>query len=181
MLLAATLMLFGLARAAWAQSPPLLETPIYDPAAKRYFALINPSGGLAGGGISWAQADAQARGRVFKGVSGRLAVIDSLQVHEFLIQTFRPIGDTWIGARYWCDTKQIQWSDGRLYKRGDFQAWNPQWNQDIYICKSGVVKREYASIAYDFGHKPTDTGTWIAKSPGKWYPWYFIEFPTGKP
>jgi hypothetical protein len=148
--------------------------PIYDPVSKRYFALMRIDRGSDG---VWDQIAKQAQRLTFKGVRGRLAIVDSLEIHQFLQQTFRPNGYQymWIGLQYHCRARKLQWSDGRTYQRGSFQAWDRQWKQDVYFCGDTADPNDWAPVAY------SPQGTWIAKGRHKGYEWYYVEYPTGKP
>lgn len=170
-----------------AAQAPLFDTPVYDPDAKRYFALMHPTRPITAGpdweGVSWEQAYVEAQSHVFKGVHGRLAIVDSFQVHQFLLLTFRPNDATWIGMRYLCTSRQLELSDGQLFKKGEFEAWDPAgWNQGENICGSYtgaiILKGEhFAPVAYT----GIPSFRWVAKGRGKLFHLYFIEFPTGHP
>jgi hypothetical protein len=175
-------MLAAMGRAAYAQSWPdaapgqLIGVPVYDPEAKRYFALMHTE--PCKWGCSWEKVAQQARDQSYKGVHGRLAIVDSIDVHEFLLRTFHPshYQYIWIGLRYLCRAKKLEWSDGRIFQRGSFQAWDPKWNQDVYVCHNvRYDPNEWAPVAYSPQFK------WIVKGRGKGYDWYFVEFPTGHP
>jgi len=171
--------------AATAQSPaPLYDKPVYDPDAKRYFALIKlrpPNGNPYYEGMSWGEADADARSKSYNGVQGRMAIVDSVKVHEFLLTTFHANVPAWIGLRYWCNRRQAEWSDGKFLQPGGFQAWDPVWNQDVYSCKSAAVIKgeQYMPVAYNSVSQ--GAFRWIGKGWTKHYLTYFIEFPTGAP
>jgi Lectin C-type domain len=189
MLLASVMVLAG-ARLATPQIralPPIFDTPIYDPEAKRYFELVNatPPPGTPyprNEGFDWDGAAADAAKHTFKGVQGRLAVIDAIEVHEFLLRNFRPDSEAWIGLRYWCTRHKLEWSNGQFMDPGAFNAWAEEWNRDMFTCKSGVNAtnpnaEQFAPIAYS--HVPEFR--WIGKGWSKRYLYYFVEFPTGKP
>jgi hypothetical protein len=171
-----------LTRAAWGQSWPdaapgqLIGVPVYDSQTKRYFALMHTDNAPYSG--DWDKVAEAAKRQMYKGVHGRLAIVDSIEVHEFLLRTFHPshYQYIWIGLRYLCRAKKLEWSDGRIFERGSFQAWDPQWKQDVYACNSNRTDpNEWAPVAYSPQFK------WIAKGLHKIYDWYFIEFPTGHP
>lgn len=150
--------------------------PIYDPVAKRYFELMRadprPFHDV------WDLVAEQARSLSFEGVQGRLAIVDSPEIHEFLLNTFHPghYQYVWIGLRYLCRAKELVWSDGRPWKPGSFQIWDAKWNQDVYTCGDKNDPNDWAPIAYS-----PEMKSWIAKGRHKGYDWYFVEFPTGKP
>lgn len=158
----------------------LLDTPVYDPISKSYFEMVDGSHGMVKGplaheGPNWTDAYRLAQGRVFKGVHGRLAVVKSLETHEFLMRTFRPETYVWIGLRYWCTQRKLQWSDGTIAAAGSFQAWDKVWRQDVYACASGGGDKEFMPVAYS----PLPKFDWIGKGIQKRYYYFFVEYPTG--
>ena len=163
--------LFGAARAQ-DTSDQKIVIPIYDPVSKRYFAMMQS----AGTG-TWDQVYAQARGRGYKGAQGRLAIVDSIEVHEFLLRNFplKYFEDAWIGLRYLCRARKLVWSDGKVYQRNGFEAWDKIWKQDQYFCGDTNDPNDWAPIAY------SPKFTWIAKGRHKKYEYYFVEYPTGHP
>jgi hypothetical protein len=166
--------------AAPPEAPPgqLINVPVYDPESKRYFALMHVDSPIEWDS-QWDKVNQHARTQVFKGIRGRLAIVDSLEVHEFLLRTFRPnhYQPIWIGLRYLCRSKKLEWSDGRMWQPGSFQFWDSAgWNQDVFTCNSKDDPNDWAPIAYS----PEMHG-WIAKGRGKGFYWYFIEYPTGQP
>ena len=162
---------------SWPDAAPgqVIGVPVYDPAAKRYFALMHISAEPWSG--MWDKVAEAARRQSYKGVRGRLAIVDSIEVHDFLLRTFRPshYQYIWIGLRYLCRAKKLEWSDGRIFQPGSFQAWDPKWKQDIYVCSDRNNANEWAPVAYSPQFR------WIAKGLHKGYDWYFVEFPTGHP
>lgn len=164
-----------LPRAVAAAEPQMVGVPVYDPQSKRYFALMRAD--KAAWANRWDKVAQQAQRLTYKGVHGRLAIVDSPQVHQFLLEKFhyKLRKYAWIGLQYHCRSKQLRWSDGRLYQRGSFQAWDQNWKQDVYFCGNTNDPNDWAPIAYSV------EGTWIGKGRGKGYDWYYIEYPTGKP
>lgn len=168
-------------RAAYAQSWPdaapgqVIGVPVYDPESKRYFALMHISSEPWSG--MWDKVAEAARRQSYKGVRGRLAVVDSIEVHEFLLRTFHPshYQYIWIGLRYLCRARKLEWSDGRIFQPGSFQAWDTKWKQDIYFCNESNDPNDWGPVAYSPQFR------WIAKGRHKGYDWYFVEFPTGHP
>ena len=150
--------------------------PVYDPDSKRYFALMHWDGHY--GTNVWEKTAEAASSQVYKDVRGRLAIVDSLEVHEFLLKTFRPgrYQFIWIGLRYLCNAKKLEWSNGKLWQPGSFQIWDANWKQDIYACSNPGDPNDYAPVAYS-----AEMHSWIAKGLHKGYDWYFVEFPTGHP
>jgi hypothetical protein len=172
----------GLARSAAASDPQnvfegqLVGVPVYDPGSKRYFALERPQ--LEPQQFTmWPAVEKQAEDQSYKGVRGRLAIVDSAEVHEFLLRTFRPnqYQFIWIGMRYMCDQRKLVTVDGRTVPQGGFLPWDKNWHPDPYACKDHNRQPEdFAPVAYTPNMK-----SWIILGRDKGYPWYFIEFPTG--
>ena len=179
------LVLTASGRSAHAQAP-YYDIPVYDAEAKRYFMLVNAR--LPGSvyprneGLTWELADREARARVYKGVHGRLAVVDSLEVHEFLLRTFHADVPGWIGLRYLCRTHRLLRADGSFMSASSFKAWDQEWKQDDGGCQGKldaqqtVFGEQYMPIAYS-----TPKFDWMAKGWQKRYLIYFVEFPTGHP
>lgn len=154
-----------------------LGIPVYDPESKRYFAFMKSENAVPAQTM-WNSVAAQARRQVYKGVQGRLAIVDSLEVHNFLLRTFRPnqYQYVWIGMRYLCRAKKLEWSDGKLWQPGSFQIWDEKWNQDVYTCADKGNPNDWAPVAYT-----PSMHSWIVKGNTKGYDYYFMEFPTGQP
>jgi len=173
------LMMFGSMHAA---ADELLNSRVYDPASKSYFEMVDGSKGLVKGyngneGPTWAQAYALAREREFKGARGRLAIIKDRATSEFLARTFQPKTYVWIGLRYWCNQRKLQWSDGEAWTPGSFQIWDKVWRQDVYACPKGAGPAEYMPVAYS----PLPEFHWIGKGINKRYYYFFVQYPTGGP
>jgi hypothetical protein len=165
------LLLGGLAKAQ-DTSDQKIGIPIYDPGSKRYFVLMHaPKPGF------WQQAEAEARGLWYKGVRGRLAVVNTFEVHDFLLRTFRSnqYQWIWIGLKYECRARKLVWSDGETFKPGDFEAWAKNWKIDPYFCTDTNFPADWGDVAYSPQH------AWVAVGRHKGYEWYFMEYPTGHP
>jgi hypothetical protein len=162
-----------------AHAAELLDTPVYDPASKSYFEMVDGlkiyKGYMANEGPNWEQANEFARARVFGGARGRLAIIASLATHAFLESTFKPGTYVWTGLRYFCASRKLEWSDGQSFVPGAFQAWDARWNQDVYGCQG--PKQVYMPIAYS----PLPNFRWVGKGIEKRYYYFFVEYPTGHP
>lgn len=165
-------LVFGSIAKAQDTSDQKIGIPIYDPGSKRYFVMMHTSGQG-----TWDKVYAEARGLAYKGVQGRLAIVDSFEVHDFLL-THWPLKyfeDAWIGLRYLCRARKLVWSDGKAFNPMEFAAWDKVWKQDIYFCGDIHDPNDWAPIAY------SPQFTWIAKGRHKGYQWYFMEYPTGHP
>src|SRR5690606_32532542 len=124
---------------------PLPRTPIYNPASKSYFQLFNDN--IHPG--NWEAARVRAAKHAYKGVRGRLAVIDKPETHVFVMRTFKlnQRGNAvWIGLRYWCGARLLQWEDGMPFEPSSpkaFRLWHAEWSRsDEDACsftRSGKV------------------------------------------
>src|SRR5579872_2693068 len=144
----------GAARAGYDQPQPgvpdqngvVWDTPFYEPTSKSYFAYKwahNPKNIYEG--FNYAHAEADASAQHFKGVQGRIAVVSTIAIHEFLLKKFHPDEPVLIGLRYWCKTHKLQSSDGKYLTRESFMPWDNAWKQDDAICTGS---QEYAVVEY---------------------------------
>jgi hypothetical protein len=178
----------------------LWNTPVYNPESKSYFELFTPSknlhdieSGVGIYGLSWGVAKGLAEKQVFKGVRGRLAVVNTRQIHDFLKEKFHPTIAVWIGLRYWCKFRKLQWITGAAFDRQkDFSAWGDMWDQNAvhnYYYLGGTstpadCSATHAGLVNYLGvhYWPMDEGfVWNANGHDKHFAALFIEFPTGKP
>lgn len=171
----------------------LYNTPIYNPATKSYFELYSPDPSVLHEGnliqhITWNVAKKMAERRKYHGTPGRLAVVKTRQVHEFLRDRFQPDHPAWIGLRYWCYFKKLQWVTGEVYPVTAFAKWGRVWNEgaiypgqkdgqpawcDTENKHSGMHGVHYWSMSQGF--------FWNANGQDKYFSAMFIEYPTGKP
>lgn len=164
-----------------ADAKPVYDKPIYNPDTKSYFELVvvrDAQGSTQTVDyVLWAQAAKLAQSRVYKGVRGRLAVVLSPKTRDFLLRNFRTEHWTWIGLRYWCDKRQLEWSSGKLQTRSDYSIWDPNWNRAIGgRCESNAP--QYMGVAFS----AIGNGfRWSAWGYNKGFQHYFIEYPTGEP
>ena len=155
--------------------------PVYDPRSKSYFELRND---LAGNGSSWIQAKRVAESLRYKGERGRLAVVDSPQVHQFLVENFDLKEETWIGLRFWCKYRQLQWVNGKVHRRDAFNHWDSRWyryqgaaDPNLGWCRTaGTVAAGFMPVYY----LPRKKGyRWQAVGADKGFRSYLVEYPTG--
>ncbi len=155
------------------------DPPIYNPASKSYFQLLTQTTIKR----SWRFAHKAALSRTFKGVRGRLAVIDRPETHQFILQNFEVNKEIWIGLRYWCPFRMLEWNGLRAYPPGDpghFHAWHPQWYRNTQsICASWRSKElSYMPVYYQpLGER---TARWQATGPSKGFKLFLVEYPTGE-
>jgi hypothetical protein len=163
----------------WSAGGPQQSAPIYDPASKSYFQLFNDNFNPG----NWEAAKQRAGEKVFKGVRGRLAVVDSVETHNFIIQNFHlnwRDASVWIGFRYWCSVHMLQWEGSLPYSPSDanhFALWHSSWsrgNQDpCSMYKS--LKLGYAPVYY---RNIGGTIRWQAVGAAKYFAYYLVEYVT---
>lgn len=154
--------------------------PLYSPHSKSYFELRSDKKNAL-----WSEAQEAAEKLVYKGARGRLAVVRGIEVHQFLFRNFRLLEETWIGLRFWCRFKKLQWIDGRIHPRDGFNYWDPRWyryygsaDPGLQWCQSnGSARSGYMPVYY----LPSDKGyRWQAVDSSKVFNYYLVEYPTGK-
>ena len=159
---------------------PLPRTPIYNSASKSYFQLFDDNEHPG----NWEAARARAGMKAYKGVRGRLAVVDSPETHEFLLKAFsldqRHLS-VWIGLRYWCSARLLQWEEGRPFSPSEpdrFRLWHTEWSRsDENACSfSRSAKVGFAPVYYRTIGGLT---RWQAVGAAKYFSYYLVEFPTG--
>lgn len=187
----ATMIVFFASYAGHADAKMLLNTPVYNPQTKSYFELYAPAPkkALLGEniyGLSWRAAWRLAQQQEFHGVRGRLAVVKSRSVSDFLRDTFKPDMEAWIGLRYWCRFHKLQWVNGDVWKLGDFSLWGRVWDREAeYPGQPGQREATHTCIgnaAYHLGvhYWRREYGFyWNANGYDKHWNLMFVEFPTG--
>lgn len=174
---------------SFGQDAAELGGPVYDPASKSYFELVNVNGGekifsgIRTYAVGWETAKKLAEDRAYKGVHGHLAVIRTPETHFFLMKTFRTrdVDVAWIGLRYLCRTRQLEWVDGQIQAPTDFQAWDSTWDHAIPGAGcTGTDPREYPYMPVAEGMASYGF-QWFAQGIAKQYSYYFVQYPTGKP
>jgi len=178
---------FGILGAAPGHAQQLHDKIVYNPGTKSYFEVKDIASVrflMARADIKvaeWRDADKIAEKLTYKDTHGRLAVVKDLETHDFILKNFLPYDDAWIGLRYWCATKRLQFNDGTFWQPGGFHAWAETWNQGGALsCMEwntyGIP--QYMPVAYN----PVSEGfRWIAKEWHKGYALMIVEYPTGHP
>ena len=163
--------------AAWAVSEEG-DPPIYNPASKSYFQLLKGTGKHN----FWQEAHEQARTQVFKGARGRLAVVDHEETHKFIMKNFDTSKEMWIGLRYWCEFRLLEWVGLRPYSPTDpeyFQNWHNQWSRNGQACPANATGPGAFMGVY---YQPLGSGSarWQAVRGGKGFGRLLVEYPTGE-
>lgn len=165
----------------WAAEGPFPSTPVYNPHSRSYFQLFADNSDPG----TWDAARTRAGAKSYKGVRGRLAVVDSAETHEFVLRTFdltRRKWSVWIGLRYWCNAHLLQWEASRPFSPSDperFRIWHSQWSRsDESACSlTKSIKLGFAPVYYRTIGNVT---RWQAVGAAKYFGFYLVEFPTGQ-
>jgi hypothetical protein len=155
------------------------DPPVYNPASGSYFQLLD----LTTHKKRWSDARQMAGSQSYLGVQGRLALVNDSETHEFILRTFDMSKEIWIGLRYWCEYRMLEWNGQRPYSPSDpghFQAWHAQWSRqgDVYCPSHWSGQNAYMPIYY----RPVSSNNarWQATSPPKFFGRILVEFPTGE-
>lgn len=125
---------------------------------------------------TWQAAKNLAESKTYKGVRGRLAVVQDPEVHSFLRRNFKTNVESWIGLRYWCSFRKVQWVTGEVLKTNAFAIWANPWDRrDIPFCEGASSRADgYMPVYY----LPSNLGfRWQAVNSGKHFKQYFVEYP----
>jgi hypothetical protein len=153
------------------------DPPVYNPASKSYFQMLATTGRHG----NWPESLEQARTQTFKGVRGRLAVIDTAETHEFVMRNFDVSNPTWIGLRYWCEFRMLEWVGLRPYSPSDpgrYQAWHPQWSRGDQFCAPNA-SGPGAFLGVYYQPISDSSALWQAVRAGKGFGQLLVEYPTG--
>jgi len=153
------------------------DPPIYNPASKSYFQML----GTTGRHGNWPESLEQARTQMFKGVPGRLAVIDTRETHDFVMRNFDVSNPMWIGLRYWCEFRMLEWVGHRPFSPSDldrYQAWHPQWSRADQTCAPNA-SGPGAFLGVYYQPLSDNAALWQAVRTGKGFGLLLVEFPTG--
>ena len=165
---------------------PLYDTPVYDPETGSYFELrrVPPGYSQRGGtpATTWSKARVLARQSAYKGARGRLAIVKSGKLNDFLRETFNPDQGAWIGLRYWCEFNRLQWVTGELHDRAGYANWARIWNRDGGVGgERRVPECGPRSRFWPVHYWPAENGfRWNANGNKKEMRAFFIEYPLGQ-
>lgn len=173
-----TLLIVGTAPPVAAK--PLYDEPVYFPERKAYFELVRIPPGYSNRGpgapaANWQNTRKLAAQRVYRGLRGRLAVVDSPELSAFLRKTFDPRGNAWIGLRYFCQLGRLVWVNGRSHPASGYKNWADPW-QEEFACRG--AQTTYAPI---YVAPPPEGFVWRAQGSSKEQRFYFVEYPQDQP
>lgn len=122
-------------------------------------------------GVRWAEAQAEARRITHEGQRGRLAIIPNMQVHACVSERLVPKAkeEAWIGLRYWCPYRQMQWTTGEIREHGKPSPWAPKWS------RYGTCQTQYVGVYYTPASK-----RWQAVEATKRFRYMLVEYPPSK-
>ncbi len=150
----------------------VIGTPVYNEETGSYFALGKLPRGQ--GQHNWAAIIRSIQPKHYNGRRGRLAVLKSKSVQNFILDNFDLPLQTWIGLRYWCKYSKLQWVDGTVLKNKDFQPWNRPWYRSKKVtCSTQNI--EYMPV-YLLRSSKTRVN-WQASGPKKGFYFYLVEYP----
>lgn len=152
---------------------PEKEGPVvFDPKSGSHFQLVLPDHSFRG--FTWEDAQERAHRRTHDGVRGRLAKVDSQEVYLFLRQSVQAKEPFWIGLRYWCRFRKLQWDDGSLLEKGAFQVWHPQWFRDPATTCETATHMKFMPVYM----MPAREGSlWQAAGDVKFMRGFLVEYP----
>lgn len=152
---------------------PEKEGPVvFDPASGSHFQLILPDHSFRG--FTWEDAQARAHRRSRAGVPGRLAKVTTRETFQFLRRALPAREPFWIGLRYWCRFRTLQWDDGTLLERGGFQAWHPQWFRDPATTCETATHMKFMPV---YMTAAQEGGLWQAAGDVKFMRGFVVEYP----
>ena len=172
-----TALVLGMGLHSFSAAAQSIGKPVYDPDSKSYFELRNDNAD----GV-WPKARQLAESKIYKGIQGRLAVVKSVRTHNFLRKNFKLENFTWIGLRYWCKFRKLQWVTGEIHKAGEFSPWAMKWFRTATtVCGTGTATGDGAFMPVYYSPADSDRGfTWQASGPGKGFEFYLVEYPTAQ-
>ncbi len=128
-------------------------------------------------GATWEDARSLAAERTYKGRHGRLAMLDSAELQNWVLGTFDLPergynGNTWIGIRYWCSFRKLTDIDGATYSFQSFSAWDTPWYRD-----GGTRCEINQKLPYMGVYIQGTASRWRAAGFLKRYPNFLVEYP----
>ena len=177
----------GVPSAPRAMAEALYDTPAYDAKNDTYYELVSLKKQYPGrypkDVTSWEHVASLSATRVFKGRQGRLAIVASREVNDFLRDTFKPDLPAWFGLRYYCKYKKLMWVDGRINEVGNYRNFSQRWHvggiaptnaDDFSLCSNYFAfwPVHYWSLQDGF--------YWNANGTYKHFGIFFVEYPPRK-
>lgn len=132
------------------------------------YQLVRATTNRGKSGVRWAEAENAARRFTHDGRRARLAVIPNLEVHACVSDNLLPNSqnETWIGLRYWCQYRSLQWTTGDLRPHSKPSPWAVQWS------RYGTCQTQFAGVYYTPGSK-----RWQVVESKKRFRYMIVEYP----
>lgn len=132
-------------------------------------------------GPNWSEAVTLAARSSYKGRVGKLAIIDTPEEYSWFVKNFdlparhyagRHGGNTWIGMRYVCRTREMVTAAGEPYARAAYSFWDVPWyREDLPKCG------ESRTLKWMGIYIKGETNRWRAVGFKKRFPHYLVEYP----
>lgn len=134
----------------------------------RDYQMIKATTDAGRSGVRWSEAEVEAPRITHQGRRGRLAVIPDMEVHQCISQKLVPNAkeEAWIGLRYWCPYRQLQWTTGDIRAHRKPSPWALQWS------RYGTCQTSFAGVYYT-----SDTKRWQAVESTKRFRYMIVEYP----
>ena len=151
------------------QTQPLEKKAVTDAetCGSTAYQLYRVTEGLKG--VTWKQAQSLAAATNHRGMRGRLAAIPDAETHACiaarLVSEARADNAVWIGLRYWCDYRELQWADGSMVASAAFAAWDQQWS------RYGTCNTNWMGVYYD-----VNTSRWQAVEKPKRFKYMLVQY-----
>ena len=159
----------GIPRTAVSQgNSPVPIDVAHHKASEAYFRLFEAK-------QTWQKAREIAHQTKYHGRQGRLAIIDTPEKHQFVLETFdfgrrNYANIIWIGLRYWCSFRALMWVNGNELKQGGFSVWTSPWYRSDVRC--GQANIDYMGVYYNAQNR------WQAAGQRKLGDHFLVEYPT---
>lgn len=119
--------------------------------------------------ISWDKAAEKAGRENYRGRRGQLAIVDTVDKHQFIRRHFDFRRPAWIGLRYWCSFRKMMWVDGSVHTHQAYQPWTTPWHRTGIRC--GRNKIPWMPVYY------TKDERWQAAGYRKAFRSMIVEYP----
>ncbi|WP_200341269.1 C-type lectin domain-containing protein [Rhodovibrio sodomensis] len=121
-----------------------------------------------GSGVQWKEAVNKAPRLRHHGRNGRLAIIPNMRVHACVSEKLLPKAreEAWIGLRYWCNYRTLQWLSGDIRPHEKRSPWAVQWS------RYGTCRTQFTGVYYT-----TSTKRWQAVEQDKRFRYMVVEYP----
>ena len=181
----ATMLIALVMGAASVAAEPLYDKPVYHDPSEGYFELVSLlnqyPGQFTRNSTSWREVKQLAEDRFHNGRRGRLAVVHSREINDFLRDVFQPDRMAWFGLRYYCKYNAAMWVTGKRLAPGAYQNWARVWNNATTNPTISNPPRNKCTRQFKYlpvHYWPVEYGfRWNAHGGGKHQRYFFVEYP----